>query len=75
MSDHDLLVTMHEQIKGIKGDIKEIKDGTATKLDDHETRLREIEKFKENWSGKNVILGIIVMFLIGLLGSYISKFL
>jgi hypothetical protein len=43
MNDHDLLVTMHEQIKGIKNDIKDLKDGTSIKLGDHETRLRRLE--------------------------------
>ena len=43
MNDHDLLVTMHEQIKGIKSDIKDLKDGTSTKLTDHELRLRRLE--------------------------------
>lgn len=43
MSDHDLLITMHEQIKGIKGDIKDLKDGTATTLSDHENRIRAQE--------------------------------
>lgn len=43
MNDHDLLVTMHEQIKGIKNDIKDLKDGTSMKLADHEARLRRLE--------------------------------
>lgn len=43
MSDHDLLITMHEQIKGIKNDIKDLKDGTSTILSDHENRLRRLE--------------------------------
>ena len=43
MNDHDLLVTMHEQIKGIKIDIKDLKDGTSTKLSDHESRIRRLE--------------------------------
>lgn len=43
MNDHDLLVTMHEQIKGIKADIRDLKDGTSTKLTDHELRLRRVE--------------------------------
>lgn len=75
MSDHDLLITMHEQIKNIRQDIKEIKDGTSDKLNDHEIRLREIEKFKENWTGRNAILAVLIMFFIGLIGSYLSKFL
>ncbi len=43
MSDHDLLITMHEQIKGIKADIRDLKDGTSTKLADHELRIRRLE--------------------------------
>lgn len=43
MTDHDLLITMHEQIKGIKADIRDLKDGTSAKLADHETRLRRLE--------------------------------
>lgn len=43
MTDHDLLITMHEQIKGIKSDIKDLKDGTSAKLMDHEVRIRRLE--------------------------------
>jgi hypothetical protein len=42
-SDRDLLVTMHEQIKGIKVDIRDLKDGTSAKISDHELRLRRLE--------------------------------
>ena len=73
MNDHDLLVTMHEQMKNVRADIKEIKDGTSIKLEDHETRLRSLEKIVENWTGRNVVFGIIIMFIIGLLGSLMSK--
>lgn len=43
MNDHDLLVTMHEQMKGIKDDIKDLKDGHNEKLADHEGRIRRLE--------------------------------
>ena len=39
MNDHDLLITMHEQIKNIRADIKDLKDGTSLTLSDHEKRL------------------------------------
>lgn len=58
MNDHDLLVTMHEQIKGIKADIKELKDGTSTKLSDHELRLRRLEL----WGGVMVGLSYALQF-------------
>lgn len=43
MNDHDLIITIHEQIKNVRLDIKELKDGTNEKLADHETRLRRLE--------------------------------
>jgi len=43
MTDHDLLITMHEQIKNLRQDIKELKDGHNEKLADHEVRLRRLE--------------------------------
>ncbi len=43
MNDHDLLITLHEQIKNVRSDIKDLKDGTGAKLDDHEARLRRVE--------------------------------
>ena len=43
MNDHDLLVTMHEQIKQVRVDIQDLKDGTSTKISDHELRIRRLE--------------------------------
>lgn len=44
MNDHDLLVTMHEQIRGIKADIAGLKNGTSEMLANHEHRLSALEK-------------------------------
>lgn len=43
MTDHDLLITLHEQVKSIKLDIKDLKDGTSVKIADHEARIRRLE--------------------------------
>lgn len=43
LNDHDLLITLHSEVKGIRADIKELKDGTAGRLDDHEVRIRRLE--------------------------------
>ena len=42
-SDHDLLISLHEQVKGIRDDIKDLTDGTSTKITDHELRIRRLE--------------------------------
>ena len=43
VSDHDLIVAMHEQLKQVRIDIADLKDGTSNKIQDHEGRLRRIE--------------------------------
>lgn len=60
MNDHDLLVTMHEQIKGIKSDIRDLKDGTSAKLNDHETRIRRLE----NWGALAIGGAYVIQFLL-----------
>ncbi len=42
-SDHDLLITLHEQVKGIRSDIKDLTEGTSYKITDHELRIRRLE--------------------------------
>lgn len=70
MSDHDLLITMHEQIRGLKDDIKEIKDGTSLTLADHETRLRK----SENSITRIMTWGSAGVLLLGILEFIISNF-
>lgn len=41
--DHDLLVGLHVEVKQIRTDIKDLKDGTSNKILDHELRLRRLE--------------------------------
>lgn len=43
MNDHDLLITLHSEVKGVRTDIKDLKDGTAKTIADHETRIRRVE--------------------------------
>jgi hypothetical protein len=42
-SDHDLLVQLHEQMKQVRLDIRDLNDSTSTKVLDHEMRLRRLE--------------------------------
>ena len=63
-SDHDLLITLHEQVKGIRDDIKDIKVGTAVTLADHEARIRVIEQNQGRWAGAITIIAIAVPLLL-----------
>jgi len=44
--DHDLLIRLETKMTGLKEDIKDIKDGTSTKISDHETRINTLETSK-----------------------------
>lgn len=63
MTDHDLLITLHEQVKGLRGDVQsmgastsksmdELKEDVHGTLKDHENRLRRVEL----WGG--ILIGI-----------------
>lgn len=58
-NDHDLLIALNERVKDIQNTIKEMKDGTNARVDDHETRLRRLEL----WGGIAIGLGYAVQFL------------
>lgn len=63
-SDHDLLITLHEQVKGIRDDIKDIKVGTAVTLADHEARLRVVEQNQGRWAGAITLIAIAIPLLL-----------
>lgn len=42
-SDHDLLIKLHEQVEGIRSDIKELKDDTKERIKTGEVRTSELE--------------------------------
>ncbi len=72
MNDHDLLITMHEQIKNVRMDIKEIKDGTSEKLSDHELRIQTLEKSVEGAAlVKKIVYGAVGIILVTVLSAII----
>lgn len=41
--DHDTLIRLEAKVDQVVSDIKEMKDGTTTKMVDHETRIKSLE--------------------------------
>jgi len=50
-TDHDHIITLLSEVKGIRNDIKDIKDGVKDSITDHESRIRILEKKQWLWSG------------------------
>lgn len=42
-ADHDLLIKVHTLVLGIQTDIKDMRDDTRKRVDDHEIRIRGLE--------------------------------
>lgn len=69
--DHDLIIRLDTKMDDLKADIKELKDGTAIKIDKHEERLG----IAENKITKIMTWGSAGLFLLGILEFLINKFL
>lgn len=59
--DHDLLTRLDTKVDALKEDIKVLNDGTSTKIADHESRIRGLEKIQEGQSGGISLTNKIVM--------------
>lgn len=45
-NDHDLLVELRTEFRGMRTDIKELKDGTAARLSSLEKKTEDLEAYK-----------------------------
>lgn len=61
--DRDLLVELRTEVVAIRADIKEIKEGTTTKLTDHELRIRRLEMWGSIGIGLSIALQFYFNFL------------
>ena len=71
-SDHDLLIELRTEMRGVRDDIKDLKDNTAGRLNDHEARLRQLEEQKDRWLGKQSVIGGFIGAVIVFIGSILS---
>lgn len=44
-NDHDLLIALNTEMRLLREDIKDMKNGNTLTLQDHESRLRFIERY------------------------------
>lgn len=79
LNDHDLLITIAAQLDQVKQDVTELKDklvdekmdkSTAEKtLNDHETRIRKIERWALLGIGGLAVIQFISLLYVGLHGA------
>jgi hypothetical protein len=65
--DHDLLIELKTRMDSIRDDIKDLKDGTSTKIAEHENRIFALESAK----GKQSVLISAVVVLGGIVTAMV----
>jgi hypothetical protein len=87
MNDHELLLVLHTKFDNVVGDIRELKDGTSTRIIALEHKTEQLETYKaskvdlEKTDGRldrvrttqNYIIGGLIVLNIAL--SFINKYL
>jgi hypothetical protein len=82
--DHDLLIELRTEMRGVRDDIQKLTDGTASRLtalendhvtkeshQDHENRVRNLERDRDNLKGKYAIIAFLGTVLIASVISYL----
>ena len=60
-NDHDLIIEVRAELKGLRQDVKDIKENIKGQIDDHEARLRSIERWV--WTAIGALA--VIQFIIG----------
>lgn len=69
-NDHDLLITLNSKVGDLIKAFEELKEGSNKRVDDHEARIRVLEKESEDHIlVKKVVYGAITTTLLTVLGS------
>lgn len=72
LSDHDIIVILYTEMKNIKLAIKDIQDVTLKVQNDHENRLRIIEKSQDILFGKILGASAVVSVIVVIIAAIIQ---
>ena len=79
-ADHDLLIELRTEMRAVRGDIKELKDGIAVTIKDHETRIRTLEEAvattlatKQGSDRATRVWGAVLIFVVGIIEFALTK--
>ena len=59
-SDHDLLIELKSEIRSLREVIEKLTTGTQTSIDDHETRIRTLERWGSLLLGGLYIANVVI---------------
>lgn len=67
-NDHDLLVELKTEMRGLRDDFRDMKDGVKENVSDHEDRIRSLEKTQTQvitWGSAGIVILGVAEFLLG----------
>lgn len=67
--DHDLLIELKTRMESLRNDIRDIKDNTTAKINEHETRIFNLESIKSK-QGVFITVGISMITVVLVLVVY-----
>jgi hypothetical protein len=71
-SDHDILIELRTEMRLLRETVKASFDGTSRIIDDHELRLRAIEKEANRFIGRQSISGAVIGSIVALVAAVIT---
>ncbi len=71
-SDRDLLVELRTEMRALKIDIRDMKDGSKSDIAKLQDKVESLERFQSNITGKYVVWAILGAVLISTIASIIT---
>jgi len=76
-NDHDVLIELRTEMRGMRNDIKILSDTLSKSVNDHETRLRGLEKLTDNLTVKIAfgvtVISFVMTIITGIIIAWIKK--
>lgn len=70
-ADHDLLIRLETKMESLKVDIRDLKDVTNIKVNDHELRISALEKSENRHEGKTDVIMPLIIAISTIMGGII----
>ena len=69
-SDHDLLIELKSEVRALRDELKKVTDSYSKLVEDHETRIRSLEKQVDDYGiVKKIVYGAVGVVLLSFMGA------
>ena len=69
-TDHDLLIELKSEVRALRDELKKVTDSYSKLVEDHETRIRSLEKQVDDYAIiKKLVYGAVGVVLLSFMGA------